>query len=69
MKNYRSSAMALYPTILSSSDMPPSSQSQLPLYYLFSSAAEPFCRLPGLCQPWEGLSDATYAWPPRFSVL
>ncbi|KIJ99882.1 hypothetical protein K443DRAFT_8080 [Laccaria amethystina LaAM-08-1] len=53
--------------------IPPTSQPQLPLYLL--SAAEPdylvnhFAVFLDYVDHWKGHSDATYAWPPRFTAF
>ncbi|KIJ89437.1 hypothetical protein K443DRAFT_27022, partial [Laccaria amethystina LaAM-08-1] len=46
------------------------SQSQLPLYCLLSTAepdylVDPFDTFLDYVDHWEGLSDATFAWPPK----
>ncbi|KIJ91493.1 hypothetical protein K443DRAFT_14345 [Laccaria amethystina LaAM-08-1] len=57
-----------------SGNTPPTSQSQLPLDCL-SSAAEPDYLIDpsatflDYVDHWEGLSDTTFSWWPRFSAL
>ena len=66
MKNQPSSAMPCAATIFSSGNAPPTSQSQLPLFYPFSAAEPhhldvPFAVFLDYVGHWEGHSDATYA--------
>ena len=59
---------------VSSGNTAPTSQSQLPLYCLFSTAEpdylmDPFATFLDCVDHLEGVSDTMFAWPPRYSAL
>ena len=66
MKNQSPSEMLDAPTIFSSDNTPPTSILRCRTPTTFG---DPLAAFPDYVEDWEGRSDATYAWPPRFSAL